>query len=595
VSPNLTQEYIVEVTNTCGFTIVDTIKVVDSPLSLIDLTMSLDVTKSCLKDSVEIYVVASGGGGIFTYSWNPSGSTDSSFYVNPIISTIYVVEVTDICGVVEKDSLKITVPQFESLVANVFNIDDTICVSDLVVLTGCATGGVGAYFTWNEGLGSVSPVSVNPTETTTYVLTAQDICGAMEIDSVTISTDLVHLHLPDSIALTCFDETVILDPTITGGNGNETYFWDAGATTSTLSVAPTKTTVYAVTVQTDDGCPSIVDTVKVIVPTFMPMEVSVNKDLTIPCPGDPLPLVAVIKGGSDHSHVQIWSDGENVFNGNNNIVRPLVDTEYTLLCIDICAKDSASANFTVKMPNYDPLVVVVFSADTLICIGSYADLAIRVSGGDGNYAYSWSNGYTTPSIQVFPKFNTTYDVVATDGCKTQVDTSVDVTVSAPVANFSFEYVSPIEIQFNNLSYNNIVAYTWTFDNATSIEEDHLHSFDKSGIHNVWLVVEDENTCVDSIMRIVRPLFFIYSPNAFSSNGDRLNEEFKFKGDGVKSFQLYIYNSWGELLFKTDNIHNGWDGTYNGKKVSAGVYLYKVRAESYQQDIVEEVGKLTLIK
>jgi gliding motility-associated-like protein len=596
VDPTVTTSYVVTVSDTCGvYTVVDSAEVVVLPTSPITLLMSSGKTKYCIQDSAQIYVVPSGGGGSYTYSWSPSGSVESSLYVNPILTTNYVVEVTDACGAIKKDSVTITVPNFVPLTANVINTDDTVCIGGLVVLNGNVTGGVGAYLSWNYGLGDASPVNVNPLITTTYVLTGQDSCGATVKDSVTISTNLVHLNLPDSIALTCLEEAVVLDPAITGSNGNETYFWSSGETSSTLAVTPTETTVYQVTVFTDDGCPNLEDSVKVIVPTFIPLEISGNTNLTITCTADSVTLVANIIGGSGQTLIYNWSDGVNTFVGNNIIVNPLVTTTYSVVVIDTCAKDSASSNFTVTLPTYAPLVFDIFSDDTLICIGSKANLEVSAIGGNGNYSYSWSNGSTTPSIQVSPKISSNYQLVVTDGCGTKVDTSVQVAVSAPVADFSFEYQNATAVQFYDSSASNIVAYTWTFDNGTSIEKDPLHTFRFEKVHEVWLWVKNKYGCVDSVMKTVSPTMLVYAPNSFTPNGDELNGTYKVKGVGIASFNLLIYNRWGELLFETNNINNGWDGIFKGKEVPTGTYVYKVRAISYQDVVYEKVGDLNLIK
>ena len=69
------------------------------------------------------------------------------------------------------------------------------------------------------------------------------------------------------------------------------------------------------------------------------------------------------------------------------------------------------------------------------------------------------------------------------------------------------------------------------------------------------------------------------PNAFSPNGDGINDIYKAK-QGYKSlveFHAAIYNRWGQKLFEWDNPAEGWDGTYNGKDVAQGVYFCRVRA------------------
>ncbi|HEY9115973.1 MAG TPA: gliding motility-associated C-terminal domain-containing protein, partial [Bacteroidales bacterium] len=75
-------------------------------------------------------------------------------------------------------------------------------------------------------------------------------------------------------------------------------------------------------------------------------------------------------------------------------------------------------------------------------------------------------------------------------------------------------------------------------------------------------------------------FFL--PNAFSPDGDGLNDEFKpvEKYDFVKTYQLSIFNRWGQLIFETSNISHGWDGTYQGKSVEQGSYVYKITFTAY---------------
>ena len=70
---------------------------------------------------------------------------------------------------------------------------------------------------------------------------------------------------------------------------------------------------------------------------------------------------------------------------------------------------------------------------------------------------------------------------------------------------------------------------------------------------------------------------IYLPNAFSPDGDGLNDTFKpvASADNITSFKMQIYNRWGQLLFETSDIGSGWDGSYYGNKVMGGSFVYKI--------------------
>jgi len=69
----------------------------------------------------------------------------------------------------------------------------------------------------------------------------------------------------------------------------------------------------------------------------------------------------------------------------------------------------------------------------------------------------------------------------------------------------------------------------------------------------------------------------YVPNAFSPEGDGLNDEFKVIGnsDKISSFHMYIFNRWGALVFESKDISLGWDGEYKGKPAPQGAYVFKI--------------------
>jgi gliding motility-associated-like protein len=74
-----------------------------------------------------------------------------------------------------------------------------------------------------------------------------------------------------------------------------------------------------------------------------------------------------------------------------------------------------------------------------------------------------------------------------------------------------------------------------------------------------------------------PDFNIYVPNAFSPNGDGVNDVFVMKWDGLSivDCRISIFDRWGGEVFESSGIANGWDGKKAGKDCPGGVYVYKI--------------------
>ena len=94
---------------------------------------------------------------------------------------------------------------------------------------------------------------------------------------------------------------------------------------------------------------------------------------------------------------------------------------------------------------------------------------------------------------------------------------------------------------------------------------------------------------------VNPELYLYIPNAFTPNDDGLNDSFGALGHGVKDYHLVIYNRWGQLVFESSNINNQWDGTFQGVKSPAGIYIYNIQAEGYYQGDFHKEGTISIVK
>jgi gliding motility-associated-like protein len=69
--------------------------------------------------------------------------------------------------------------------------------------------------------------------------------------------------------------------------------------------------------------------------------------------------------------------------------------------------------------------------------------------------------------------------------------------------------------------------------------------------------------------------YLWVPNSFSPNGDGLNDVFKPQDQKIRDYELTIYNRWGERVFQSAKVSEGWDGTFEGQKAPSGAYMYQI--------------------
>lgn len=136
-----------------------------------------------------------------------------------------------------------------------------------------------------------------------------------------------------------------------------------------------------------------------------------------------------------------------------------------------------------------------------------------------------------------------------------------------------------------------LRYEWNFSRdaafndifLTRFDAETIYSFQESGMFYVRLIITDietEETNISGTFMIRITESELKVPNAFSPNGDGVNDVFRVKHKSLVRFNAYIFNRWGQELYRwgLQNIDAGWDGTAHGKNVPEGVYFIVVEAE-----------------
>jgi len=387
VNPTVNTTYSVTTSND-GCTTTATDEVIVTVNSIPNLNAGNDI-EICTGSSITL--TASGSD---NYVWN-TGETTASITVNPASTTTYsVTSSSGSCSVSDDVIVTVDDPPSVSLGA-----DTTICFGESITLTAEGNGN----FVWSTGE-TTSSITVNPSATTTYSVTASSSCSASDV------TDEIIINVTPEITLDAGVDVVICqgeNVTLTA-SGNNGFLWNTGETTASITVNPTSTTTYSVT-STSGNC-SASD--EVIVTVDSPPSVSLGADATI-CFGESITLTAEGNGNF------VWSTGETT---SSITVNPSATTTYSVTASSSCSASDVTDEIII---NVTPEITLDAGADVIICQGENVTLTAS-----GNNGFLWNTGETTASITVNPTSTTTYSVTSTSG-NCSVSDEVIVTVESP--------------------------------------------------------------------------------------------------------------------------------------------------------------------
>lgn len=230
-----------------------------------------------------------------------------------------------------------------------------------------------------------------------------------------------------------------------------------------------------------------------------------------------------------------------------------------------------------------------------------------------NMSYAWSgpNNFTatTSSIEIpVTNFNQAgeYRIVLTSGTCSSDPASIIIPpiTNVPVASFYTEpsfnvkFSVPAPVSFVNTSkYGDY--FEWNFGDGTlSLERNPVHTYQTDGTFQITLTAFSNNGCSNAITQgdlIIRKEASIFTPNAFSPNGDGVNDEFVVGITNLKRYRIQIYNRYGSQVFFTDNIFDNWKGTFKNNELPTGVYYYVIFGTHLNNTTVKYTGSVTLLR
>jgi len=573
------------------------------------LTLTLGITNPVCNSSCDgmINSIPAGGDGNYTYTW-------SSGQAVPLISNLcsgqYDLDIVDGNGCAIDTSVTLSGPA-AAVINNVVEVDESC--------PGMCDGSLDIDAT-NVTQYSIDGVNFSANSLFTglcagnYTVYAQDINGCSATAPAVVASPTAVGANATSVSPICIDGSSLLSGSAAGGTAPYTYAWvdQTGASvfnTQNGNVSPVIDAVYTVTVTDANGCTAATNTL-----------VQVNDSLTLTvfgdtpvCEGATSNLSALAGGGDGGPYTYTWDQGLGV--GQNQTVNPSQTTVYTVTITDGCETPPISASVTIIV-NTVPAIsltgdllsgcapVTTNFADNNVpagstCLWNFGDGGTSTQCGNPSYTF------TEPGC-----WDVTLTITTAEGCTGSVTIPNYVCVfDYPTADFTFgpqpTTVMDPTISFVNLSFD-ADNYIWTFDvgglEDQSIVEHPSYTFPSTnpGTYEVCLEAITDEGCADTTCQnvVIDEQFVVYVPNAFTPDGDLINNIFipVVKGVDELKYSFMVFNRWGELIFEGTHPSQGWDGYHKGLLSQTDVYVWKLSCVDASSNKKHEfIGHVTLLK
>ncbi len=519
--------------------------------------------------------------GATNYTWSPavglSSTSGATVTANPGTTTTYTVSGSSGSCPPATATTVVTITPGGTITVN----SATICPTTSATLT--ANGS--ATYNWSPGTGlsatTGSTVTGNPGATTAYTVT-----GGTCITQGTFTITVI-----PSCSITVNSATICPGNSATlTANGGGPYTWSpavglSATTGATVTANPPSTVVY--TVSSTSGGFTTTNTSTV---TVNPAPTIAVNNVTI-CQGATATLTAT--GGVSYT----WTPTAGLSNssGSTVIASPTVSTTYTIT--GASAQGCTNTAISAVGVNSAPVVTLgpVNSVGCApVCVNFTSTSTSPVMSATWNFGDGQTgNGQSTNYCYNIPgSYNILLTVSDFNSC-VGTATATAAVYPVPVADF-FGQPQPTsilepEIQFVDLSSGATISnWYWDFGDLgtnadTSIMQHPKYLYADTGNYLVYLHVQTAFGCKDSTYKLIRieDDYALYVPNAFSPNGDGVNEVFLPLMNGVSTdtYKMYIFDRWGNLVFQTNKVEKGWDGTKKGEVVMEDVYVWKIELKT----------------
>lgn len=539
----------------------------------------------------------------YAYSWN-TVPPQLNQMANNLTAGTYIVTVTDLYGCRDNATIIITQPA-QLIVLPLMNETVSCYGGSDGAATALANGGVAPYtFVWNT-----SPAQSNQVATGLaagqVTITLTDDHGCSTNGSVNIIEPNELTISPNIVPVRCFGESSGgITAVVNGGTPQYFYTWNTNPPQNTPTASNLRRGNYQVTVTDGNGCSGSAS-------YFLPQPDSLIVRATS--------SDAICTHTKTGTGTAIVSGGNGSYEYRWNSVPPqgtqtAVDLPAGIYIVTVndpkgCV-DTARAYVGQPMPV--PFPVAVHDS---VCPGENAMMSAWA---EGDLKINW---YRTPSDETpfysgpqvsIPELNKTifYQIEAEDskGCKSPRFPIFAWVYNLPLVDF---VGSPLKTELpdavvsfepaRSMDRPSIYSWSWNFGDGGQVSHFMAPSYQygNEGTYDVTLTVVDTNGCVNKTTKKalveVSKMVSVFVPNAFSPNGDGVNDYFQLEYRLINEFSIVIYDRWGNQVYNSNDLKFRWDGTTNGIPNPDGTYVYVINGKASDGSAVQVGGNVILIR
>lgn len=597
VKPTVPTKYYCTYTNSNGCVLIDStnITVSGTPFTILPQVTPYTCGKNPADGAISILI---GGASGISFAWADSTTNATIPNTTSVLSNItnggYLLTVTaNGC----RKTKYIHVPVSGLPIVTTNYITKTLCKGDTAVLEAYGA----SNYNWQTNpaivnLLSTNSVLVQPLVNTTIIVNGYNTTLACKVTKVITLNVLPNpiIALTPNAAAICNGDSILI--TLTGGSQ---YGYDLVSTFpnnltpiagSSFYLTPTATTSYIIAGLDINQCPdTAVLTLAVnATPTFTFALVQ-----TLICEDSS----AVLTVAGAPTNVYTWSpaSGLSTTTGTTVTATPLATKTYTVVASDpatSCIKKDSITITTKPKPLADA------GKDVFICEGKRIQLS---AAGGGTYVWNTKLGLSDSTIHnpfASPKISTTYNLlVQLNGCVDTASVNVNVTPINPIQASGDTTILVGESAQIIVQGDATGVYTWAPSTEIPCVTCMQNNVKPKETTRFIVTYTDLNGCIqkDTVLINVNTDYGVYIPNAFTANGNTLNDLFKPIVWGVKSYQLKVFDRWGLLVYDGTETQQGWQGDKNGVDAPQDVYIYALDVLTNKGSRVRKTGTITMLR